>query len=556
MTAGLAHPPALNDTAPSGPRRPDRAGLARTATLAALVVGAALRIVQYAGNRSLWLDEALVAENVLGRGWLRLLAPLHADQVAPPGFLFVEKAATLVFGGAEWVLRAPVLLCGVAALLLFPRMAGRWLGPRGVAWGTALMAVYPYLIYFASELKPYSGDVLAAVLLLWLAPVADAHGRRPSAGQFAAVGAAAVWFSYPAVFLLAGIALAALLERRREGLRPLARTALPHLGWAASFAAVYLLTRGGADAGYVKAWWQAGFAPLPSSAEALAWYPRTLLRLFRDPLGRYDTGAAAAQVVQPAAAMLGAALGLAVLVRARSRLALIALSVALALLAASALRLFPLGAEREGAGRVLLFVAPLAALLVAAGLERLSRTELVSPRVAGALLGALIALPLARGTLSMVPHGRVELRPLVEYVARHRRPGDVIYVFYQAAPVFRYYAPRTGIRPGDWVQGTCARLDPARYVADVDRFRGRPRVWMLMTQPGTGAHDFPERALILRHVGGMGAVQDRLFGTGGALYLFDFTAPPMTAEVRDEVPRLPQEPENGCVGPWASPSTP
>src|SRR5687767_12002909 len=67
--------------------------------------GALLRIIQYAANRSLWLDEAAFARNVLDRSFAQLLLPLDYLQTPPMGFLLFEKLAVSVFGGSEYALR-------------------------------------------------------------------------------------------------------------------------------------------------------------------------------------------------------------------------------------------------------------------------------------------------------------------------------------------------------------------------------------------------------------------------------------------------------------------
>lgn len=521
-------------------------GWPRMLLLVSLVVGTLLRVFQFAGNRSLWLDEALTARNVLERGWAGMLVQLGGEQVAAPGFLLTLKALATVLGSSELILRLPALAGGVAALLLFPRAAARWLRPAGVAWGTALLAVLPHAVYFASEVKPYSLDLLAGVAALLLAPVTDARGRRPGVWPFVGMAACAVWFSFPAVFVLAAVAGAAVLEQ--GGMRERMRAALPHLAWAASFVVVYLLTRSG-QTDYMKAWWDSGFAPLPpTTLRDLAWYPETLLRLFRDPMGRYDS-APGGQLWQPAAALAAAGVGAFALLRARSRLLLVGAVLAAALLTASALKLFPLGADRPGGGRVLLFLAAPVALLVGAGLEWLGARRRGLPLAAAA--GLLILFPLLRGVVSMTPHGRVEIRPLVQYLAQHRRPGDRIYVYYQAVPAFRYYAQRYGIRDDEWTPGRCERLTPRRYIDDIRQMEGQPRVWTVFTGLGTGARDFPERVLILRYIGGMGKLTDWLYSTLGELYLFDFTAPPMNPNPDVSFPPFEAGPESGC-GPFAA----
>ncbi len=47
--------------------------------------GGAVRLYTFLANRSLWLDELMLAENIIDRDFGSLLAPLANQQVAPRG---------------------------------------------------------------------------------------------------------------------------------------------------------------------------------------------------------------------------------------------------------------------------------------------------------------------------------------------------------------------------------------------------------------------------------------------------------------------------------------
>jgi hypothetical protein len=84
----------------------------RAALAVVLLAGAALRLWQYAGNASLWLDELALARNIVDEHLGTLLAGrLDYNQVAPPGFLFCEKIAATLLGPSEAALRLFPLLC-------------------------------------------------------------------------------------------------------------------------------------------------------------------------------------------------------------------------------------------------------------------------------------------------------------------------------------------------------------------------------------------------------------------------------------------------------------
>jgi hypothetical protein len=93
---------------------------------------------------------------------------------------------------------------------------------------------------------------------------------------------------------------------------------------------------------------------------------------------------------------------------------------------------------------------------------------------------------------------REELRPVMQTLAARRRPGDTIYVYYATEPAFRVYAARTGVPLSGAVIGSCARDDWRRYVSELDRLRGRGRVWVVASHLYRGQVD--EDSLITQYL--------------------------------------------------------
>ncbi len=56
-----------------------------------LFVGIVFRLRQYLFGRSLWLDEAMLALNIVNRNFSQMFQPLDFNQGAPIGFLLIEK---------------------------------------------------------------------------------------------------------------------------------------------------------------------------------------------------------------------------------------------------------------------------------------------------------------------------------------------------------------------------------------------------------------------------------------------------------------------------------
>ena len=517
-----------------------------------LAVGAILRVAQFASGRSLWVDEALIALNVVNRPFAQLLQPLDYNQVAPVGFLLIQKLCVEVFGNSEQALRLPALLAGVSSLFAFRALARRCLDPVGAVFAVGLFALAPQLIDFSAEAKHYSSDVLIALLLLlsglglWDSPPT---WRRASG--FGALGALAVWISYPAVFVLAGVGaglLAAHLIARRNG-AAVARLAVAcGLPWVVSFAACYwfFLRPASANEGLSSSWGgRAAFMPFPPRSPGdLHWFRLTADALLDDPLGLpyYVRGIA----------LLFLLVGvLALWYERRTVLALLAGPV-LFTLVASGLQKYPFQS------RLLLFLVPVFFVFLGAGVEQLLRRAAAKPlRAAGAVCALLLLVPyLVYGLRGLtVPRTRQEIKPVMDYLRAHRRPGDVVYLYYGGQYAFAYYADRYGFavpevsKTGWWAPerearasrraadrahweegpgyallvGGAARQNPESYRREVDQLRGKARVWVLF------AHAWPagtvrEQKEILARLDAVGVRKDRFVRHGAAVFLYDLRA--------------------------------
>jgi hypothetical protein len=552
-TAGA--PPRATDVPPPPAARADAQRRRRLLVLLLLAVGALLRGLQYAVDRALWLDEALIVRSVLDRGFAGLLQPLEFGQTAPYGFLALERLAVMLLGTGEHALRLVPFLAGLGALFLFPAVARRYVsGPARIV-ALAIVALAPFLVYYASEVKQYSLDVLVAVGVLWAA--AELRDRRPgAAGKAAVVGALGVWLSQPAVFMLAGAGLALMHVAVRDGDRRRMGTLLAvGAAWLASFAGSYFVSRQSlADPAYMQAFWRPGFMPLPPrTAAEWMWLPERILRMFREPLGVMGKDPfPLLRLGQMAAGVVTCAMGAAWMWRRRPlRLALLGVPFLL-MLAASIVRAYPFAGSYESSGRVLMFLVPSLALVMGEGAVRLWRAA-PEGRIAAGVAVALLLIPSLVYATASVPHVRAEVKPLLQYSAENRQPGDVIYVYYNARPQFLYYGERYGWTAASTVMGTCSRLRPARYVNDAARLHGRPRVWLLFVD-GKGIDSFDERALILASLDHVGRRLDDQVSVGASLYLYDLARKgadpgPFSAQV----PEFPPDPALDCRGPWSNP---
>ncbi|MFO0935709.1 MAG: hypothetical protein U0798_04225 [Gemmataceae bacterium] len=90
---------------------------------ASLFFGFLFRIRLLSMNNSYWYDEAYLLLNIYSRSFQNLLGATDYLQVAPPAYLWCEKAVSLLFGQAEWSMRLPAFIAGILALLLLIPLA-------------------------------------------------------------------------------------------------------------------------------------------------------------------------------------------------------------------------------------------------------------------------------------------------------------------------------------------------------------------------------------------------------------------------------------------------
>jgi hypothetical protein len=350
-------------------RAPLQIGLSREAlTWAAVAIGVVLRVAGYAQNRPLYMDERALLVNLVKLPVFDFHTTLTENQLAPPGFLVLERLVVRLPGNRVMAARFFPMACGVASIFLLRAAVRRFLLPQAVPIAVGLFALSDWLIYYSSEIKQYSCDLALTLVALLLAagpsPANPTPRRLLALGIF---GVAGVWFSYPLVLVLAGVGTyllgAAMIRRDSRGVLRLAAVGL---AWAASFAVCYVVSHGIlSKERFIWDWWDFSFLPLP---------PRSMAQLEYDLWHIVNVFDSPADVKTPMgpiptailASVLAIAGGVSLLRRWPGGLYLLVAPVAFAL-AASVLHQYPFH------GRLLIFLVPSVHMLVAQGAAALAR---------------------------------------------------------------------------------------------------------------------------------------------------------------------------------------
>ncbi|MBK7471265.1 MAG: glycosyltransferase family 39 protein [Betaproteobacteria bacterium] len=355
-----------------------RAGPLSLLLILAVLLGAALRLYQF-DSQILLDDEWHAVHQLIARRPAEILLSFGvADYCIPLTLLYWAEAAS--FGLSEFGMRWPMLLSGIAALILLPVYVWRTLGPRHAIPFAFLLAISPALVLYSRIARPYA----VTLLLICVAHVAFERYWRGGPRQtvhgtlYGACAVLATW-----MHLIAGpLAVAPFLyhlvsllreepARRGARLRALLLLGVP----TAAGMALLILPPLVADLSALGGKSGADTPSLDTLAGAWHWW--------------IGTGSAAL-----AAAMgLLAALGMPELWRrlpvARTLLLGIALTLALVLL------LRPAWVQNPGTfGRYLLPVIPLLLLAAAAGAVRLADLAgRAPPAIARVLALAILAAP-------------------------------------------------------------------------------------------------------------------------------------------------------------------
>ena len=211
--------------------------------------------------------------------------------MAPFGFMFAERSIVGLLGATRAVGRLIPQLCGLAALALFLPLAQKVASRQGGALiGLSLLVLSDDLIFYSSELKQYSLDVLVAMVLSLgtLQSLARPESRR-IAWWMAFAAIAAPWVSFPSVFIVAACGLSLVLDSfLSHRMRDAAFWCAIGAVWAGSFVAAYNASLGVLSPNTsMYVFWDFAFLPvwpMPMTVERTYRTIGILLEVFVSPL--------------------------------------------------------------------------------------------------------------------------------------------------------------------------------------------------------------------------------------------------------------------------------
>jgi len=433
-----------------------------------VTIGYLLAIFQYAFNRSLWLDEAKLALNIIDKSYLELTQPLHSVQVAPVLYLWITKFITVLIGNTEYALRLFPLLCFFVSVVLMVKLTERLTLNRVIVWFvTALFCVSPNFIFYASEVKQYGVDVMVVLLLYYLF-IRSYKNIKSKVITLSVVGVLCIFLSNISIIILFTIGLYVLFYKRKI----LKQMLIPGSVWLLAFGVYYsLFVYNHPSTEGMQVYWAGAFMPInPFSFEFWQWILVTSQSVFSYVLG----GTSYFIIYGTISGVF--LMGLFYLIRDREYKMLFFIGVPVAIhLVLSAVKLYPFST------RLLIYQVPLYVFVLGYGLGRLYDDGV--KRYRKELVVIVTGIPVFLYVIILavkLPYQKEHVRPLYHIILENITDDDSVYIYSGNNNAYEYYS-KIGVANFEQavILGEDNREDFSLHNQQLATLKGR--VWLIFS---------------------------------------------------------------------------
>lgn len=397
--------------------------------LAVLFLGALLRFVVYFQNRSLIIDEANLARNIVEKDPSAFFQSLDYQQYCPPIFLLFSKLNIGLFGVNEYALKILPLAAGNLLLVLFGILVRRLIKePLIQIYLFCLLSFSTLALRYSTELKQYSSDAAITLGLLFLAfQYKEKKWTLKIGALWALGGCLALWTSMPSIFVLAAIGCSFLYQAwNRDKKIPLMLVAVG-VCWVACFGLYFLtiLYQDSTSDALQDYHHNFFFNFLPTNFQELSLDFNLILGLM--------TSVADPTAVGLIFSLLLLGIGMVVLIKKDKFTALLLMLPILFALIASHLTLYSL------IPRLSLFIIPLFMLLVGVGLEFVWQKKNQSIQLICCIAMFISVINKEGYRFFWTKMEFEDSKTVLAYLNKHRTPNALIFVQHDAVPAFTFY---------------------------------------------------------------------------------------------------------------------
>ena len=372
--------------------------------------------------KSLWYDDLIYGAIIRAGFWDMITAPVHVA----PGLFIIWRGLYELFPDPEWSLQLLPFACAIAAIPVMALVVRNLTRHDSLALlAAAVTALNPLLAHYSVFVHQYPFEFLVTALFL-LAATQLRHDQSIDShrfGRVAMAGSAAIFFAIPSVFISFPVVhLGAAASVARDWGRDRRRTVTVILTTAAYDIAVltaYLLFRGRSHP-RIREYFAHGFMPLDSVSSAWRFLTENGRRVLELSLPSWHLPSDPWDPVAVSWPLAIIGIGLVwLLARRQTRLfGFVAVCVYAALITASALHVYPLGARP----RTDIFTFPVTIVLFAAGIHAV--TAFVPKAALVRLVTVTVVVLFAVTRPVDVAYWDVNDAPLIDYLSVAVRQDD------------------------------------------------------------------------------------------------------------------------------------
>jgi hypothetical protein len=438
-------------------------------TLLVIFIGITLSLIQFLYNRSIWFDEAMLSLNIINRNYVELLKPLDHLQVAPIGFLWVEKFFSLLIVNSEYGLRIFPLLCFWASIYFFYKITIAVSKNHKITLlAVSLFCLNASLLYYSSEVKQYMLDVFIC-LLLYFFLLKEYKNNSNRYILLAFFGSISVFLSNISVILLFTIALYLANQQSKKSKPNYLSLIILFISWAITFGFYYFrFIHNHPNKNGMLSYWGNSFMPL-NIFDITFWdfcFYKTKM-VFGSLLSFGIAG------LLPFIFFI---IGLYKLIKDKHRKILfLLLFPTLLQLTLSAFKLYPFDL------RLVLYQAGFYMIITSTGVLYIVNLSIQKTKQTWIYLLPLIFPVIVCATLlKNYPAKEEEIKQSVQFISKNIKPNETIYVYYGAIRAFEYYTQTGKINvKNPIIFGNGYRGSNQKYVEEIKN--NKQKCWILFS---------------------------------------------------------------------------
>jgi hypothetical protein len=479
-----------------------------------LTAGVLLSLFQFLYNRSLWLDEAMLALNIIHKNSFELLKPLDYSQVAPVLFLQIEKLFSMLLPNTEYGLRIFPLFCFWASLYFFYKIIKKQLhNGYAIIFALSLFVFNRTLIIYSSEVKQYMTDVLVLLGMFYFV-LKDYKKEKNKYYVLGIVGVIAVLMSNvaPVILFICGFYLVfdAVFVEKKVKIIPLVSV---FAAWSGIFLVYYIffIYKHPTQEIMIKFWSKANaFLPHDSVKNICTFFTgKTAMIIY--------TLIPAMRIIRYSLILflLTGIIGLTG--HKKPKLIILTCGPILLQLFLSTFQLYPFDI------RLILYTLPCIMIICSVGFEMIikmmfSDLKIERFRLLAVIVPALFFL-LGRPVLLK----REEIKKSIQYIQENNTDNEPVYIYYGALRAFQYYNDIGFIKiQAPVINGTANRDNKEAYMDELGKLHGKN--WLLFSHVM-----LDEEKFIINRLDSIGHDSINAFQTSGSsAYFYDFGEPTET----------------------------